>query len=112
MPPSTFLCVFLMLFLLAVVLLGTLDVGRVDRAHELIARGSPLVDVDPPEVFLHAHPHGAINIPLEDIARVAREILDPTQVIVVHGHWFRAFLAARELRARGFFVLNIGSAST
>lgn len=111
MEPSTFLVFFLLVFVLATLLLGPLYFDRVDRAHELLAHGSPLVDVDPPDVFFQKHPIGAINIPLEDLARLS-SALDPTQIIVVHGHWLRAFAAARELRARGFQVLNLGSAWT
>jgi len=101
---------FLLFFLLVVLMAAALDFKRVERAHELLANGSVLVDVDPRAEFLHAHPHGAINIPLEDLARLSH-VLDPTHVVVVHGHWFRGFLASRELRAHGFYVLNLGPAS-
>jgi rhodanese-related sulfurtransferase len=111
MEPPTFLVVFMVVFVLATLLLGPVYFFRVDRAHELLARGSPLVDVDRPEVFFQKHPIGAINIPLEDLARLS-SALDKTEVVIVHGHWLRAFIAARELRARGFQVLNLGSAWT
>jgi len=104
------------LLVLAVVLglslvIGHLDVVRAFRAQKLLARGSPLIDVDPPEVFDEEHhPDGAINVPLDDLAAIASE-LDPSHTIIVFGHnSLRSAMAAHALRARGFRVLDLGPA--
>ena len=91
--------------------LGYLDILRVTDAQHWIDRGSPYIDVDPPERFAVEHPRGSINMPYPHTDWLARN-LDRTRPLVIHGHHFRALRAAHRLRKIGFRVVNLGSART
>ncbi len=100
---------FVAAFLAIVLPLGWLDMGRVTRAQHLIAAGSPYIDVDPPEQYALAHPHGSVSMPYPHTVDLARN-LDRSVTLVIHGHFFRAALATHRLRKAGFRVLSLGSA--
>jgi rhodanese-related sulfurtransferase len=79
---------------------------RLHRAREWLRDGAILVDVDRSKEFGDGHPHPAINVPLEDLARRAHEIGGLRQPIVVFSHrWLRGARAVYELRGIGYHAL-------
>jgi rhodanese-related sulfurtransferase len=109
-PAIAALC-FVSIIVVTDLVLGYLDILRVTKAQQLIEKGSPYIDVDPPERYAAAHPPGSINMPYPHTNYLARK-LDRAVPLVVHGHHFRAIRAAIRLRTLGFSVLNLGSART
>jgi rhodanese-related sulfurtransferase len=90
--------------------LWQVEVVSVIRMRKLLSEGAPLIDIDPPDVFEKDHPPGAINVPLRDLPGLAGQ-LDPNRPVVIYGHHtLSTALATRELRQRGFRVLDIGPA--
>ena len=102
---------FVLFIVLTDLWLGYLDILRVSDAQHLIDRGSPYIDVDPPERYAVDHPRGSVNMPYPFTDYLARH-LDRAVPVVVHGHHFRALRATHQLRQRGFRVVNLGSART
>ena len=60
----------------------------VDRAtvQHLVAAGAQLVDVLPRDEYDTTHLAGAINIPLRELGRRARDELDATRPVIVYCH--------------------------
>jgi rhodanese-related sulfurtransferase len=59
------------------------DVDR-EELQELVRRGAQLVEVLPKEEYEEEHLPGAINIPLRNLDKEARERLDPQRPVVVY----------------------------
>lgn len=78
-------------------------------ARELVANGSPLLDVRSPEEFQERHLSGAINIPLTSLTGRIAELGPPSRPIVVYCRsGARSAAAAVQLRDAGYKVVDIG----
>ena len=59
-------------------------IGR-DDVRRLAAAGAQIVDVLPPEEYVHAHIAGAMSLPLKELTpKLVRARLDPNRPIVVY----------------------------
>ena len=59
------------------------DIDRTEL-QRLVERGAQLVEVLPKEEYEEEHLPGAINIPLRNLDKEARERLDPQRPVVVY----------------------------
>lgn len=80
------------------------DVARIFEARDrLHHQGSVLLDVDCCGDFVLRHPHLAVNIPLEQLAKRAHELEPKSRSIVVYAHrWRDGMKAVQLLRSLGF----------
>ena len=58
-------------------------VTRAD-VERLVAEGVQLVEVLPADEYEDEHLPGALNLPLRDLAALARERLDPARPVIVY----------------------------
>lgn len=68
----------------------------------LLEQGGVIVDVRTPEEFARGHARGAINIPLDRLAKDAKRIKARGAVITCCASGMRSASAAAQLRAMGF----------
>ncbi len=87
--------------------------GASKEAHALVAAGARIVDVRSPGEFSGGHLDGALNIPVDQIARRAAEIgAKDTPVVLYCRSGARSAAAASTLRAQGFTkIVNLGAMS-
>jgi rhodanese-related sulfurtransferase len=83
------------------------------EARALVERGAKLVDVRSASEFAAGHLPGALNVPVGEIGRRAKELGDPQAPVVVYcASGMRSASAARSLRALGFaHVHDLGAMS-
>ncbi|MEZ4257375.1 MAG: rhodanese-like domain-containing protein [Polyangiales bacterium] len=80
------------------------------QARELVAGGATLLDVRTREEFASGHAHGAINIPVQELAQRVSELGDPTRHVVVYCRsGARSAAASGILKAAGYAVTDIGT---
>ncbi|MEM1413923.1 MAG: rhodanese-like domain-containing protein [Myxococcota bacterium] len=79
-------------------------------AREWVAEGATLLDVRSAREFAGGHLEGAMNVPHTEIAARLAEIPEG-RVVVYCKSGMRSALAARQLRAAGYEVLDIQRAS-
>ncbi len=76
---------------------------RIARAHELVSRGSTLLDVRSPEEFSAGHIQDARNIPVEDLLARLHELGPKDRPVAVYCRsGRRSAFATRLLGACGF----------
>ena len=56
----------------------------IPEVHQLMSRGTPIVDVLPEAEYLEEHLPGAVNIPLKKLDGEAVAALDPRQPVTVY----------------------------
>lgn len=83
------------------------------EVHQLVADGAALVDVRSPGEFSSGHIAGALNIPVDEIARRSSEIGPKDQAVVLYCRsGARSASAAGTLRNQGFTsVYDLGAMS-
>lgn len=79
--------------------------------REVIARGGVLLDVRTPGEFADGHVAGALNIPVDELARRAAELPADKPVVVYCRSGRRSAIAAELLSAQGRTVIDIGPMS-
>lgn len=79
--------------------------------REVIARGGVLLDVRTPGEFASGHVAGALNIPVDELARRAAELPADKPVVIYCRSGRRSAVAAELLRAQGRSVIDIGPMS-
>jgi rhodanese-related sulfurtransferase len=83
------------------------------RAHDRVARGALLLDVQRARDFDHAHIEGALNVPLEELVARVGDLGPPRPVVLYCKNGIRALRAQPVLRRLGFKdVMNIGPMSS
>ena len=88
------------------------SIGRISpkKALELQKNGAAIVDVRQPSEYYAGHIKGAVNVPLNNISKMAKEIKKDTEVIVYCLSGARSGSAARQLKSMGYKkVHNLGS---
>lgn len=74
-----------------------------DKARALVADGAKLVDVRSPAEFSAGHVDGAINVPVQELAKRAGELGDKAKPIVVYcASGMRSASAVKILARAGF----------
>lgn len=91
---------------------GDAEVGP--EARRRVEAGATLVDVRTPEEFASGHLPGAVNLPVEELARRYGELGSPqTRLVVYCRSGARSGRAERLLKEQGFQdVFNLGPMST
>ncbi len=79
-------------------------------ARAWVSRGATLLDVRSAREFAAGHLEGARNVPHDEVTARLSEI-PPGRVVVYCKSGVRSALAARQLRAAGYEVLDIRRAS-
>jgi len=69
---------------------------------DLVRQGATILDVRTPEEFARGHVRGAMNIPLDRLAKEAKRIKAKGAVITCCASGMRSASAAAQLRAMGF----------
>ncbi len=83
--------------------------AKMNIVKQKIEAGAKIVDVRSPEEFRDGAYPGAVNIPLQDLARRAGEIPKEKPVVLYCASGARSGLAARQLKQAGFAdVVNAG----
>jgi len=77
-------------------------------ARVAVDRGALLLDVRTQGEFVGGHLAGAVNIPIDELARRVGEIADGRDVVVYCRSGRRSAMAAEVLRARGHQVIDLG----
>ena len=54
------------------------------RVQELLSEGAQVVEVLSERQFRERHLPGALNIPLRKLDRLAREVLDPAEPVILY----------------------------
>jgi phage shock protein E len=84
-------------------------VGRKDssEAHRLVSAGAALIDVRTPAEFAGGHIEGAVNIPVDQLARRSGEIGAKDRPVVVYCRsGSRSAAAAATLRQLGYATVE------
>lgn len=74
---------------------------KVDLA-QLVKDGATIVDVRTPQEFARGHAKGAVNMPLDRLAKDAKRIKAKGAIITCCASGMRSASAASQLRAMGF----------
>jgi rhodanese-related sulfurtransferase len=83
-----------------------------EEAHTLVEQGALLLDVRTREEFGGGHIEGAVNIPVQELPRRAKELPQKGRPIVVYCRsGARSAAAAGELRKLGYDVHDLGPMS-
>lgn len=87
--------------------------GGQDRAtaQAAVAKGALLLDVRTPDEFAAGHLDGAVNIPVDDLARRLGEVPREREIVVYCRSGRRSAAAAEVLRGRGQAVIDLGAMS-
>ena len=93
--------------LVAVTTLRRIHSGK--RIRVFRARGAVVVDVRTSNEFRGGHAHGAVNMPLDQIAGLASKLDKSWPVLLCCASGARSAVAARMLREKGFDTFNAGS---
>lgn len=77
-------------------------------ARQWLADGALLLDVRTPQEFATGHLHGAVNLPVQELALRLNEIATGRKVVVYCQSGARSAAAKALLRGAGHEVLDLG----
>ena len=103
-----------MKYLLLVLILLLSACSKVDdetliAAHKAAEQGAVIVDVRTPQEFRGKHVKGAINLPVEGLAKSFSQLDKNKEVILYCRSGRRSALAADLLRAQGYRVYDVAT---
>lgn len=80
---------------------------RADRAVDLVARGTALLDVRERGEWKAGHAPQAVHVPLAELDRAPRRLRQDEPVLVICASGMRSRTAAKRLRGLGFDAASV-----